>query len=79
MPVIERITTTSIQEFLKKFKAKNYQDPITALKESMGYLAKYYVDVTHKSLNNDLNEEGIFASNFIISPFLGFFISNIDA
>ena len=56
MPVIERITTTSIQEFLKKFKAKNYQDPITALKESMGYLAKYYVDVTHKSLNNDLND-----------------------
>ena len=56
MPVIEKITTTSIQEFLKKFNAKNYQDPITAFKEAMGYLAIYYVDVTHKSLNNDLND-----------------------
>ena len=56
MPVIERNATTSIQEFLKKFNAKNYQDPITAFKEAMGYLAIYYVDVTHKSLNNDLND-----------------------
>ena len=47
---------TSIQDFLKKFRSKNYQDFKKAFNESMAYLARYYVDVTTQSSNNDLNE-----------------------
>ena len=47
---------TSIQDFLKTFRTKNYQDFNKAFNESMGYLARYYADVTTQSSNTDLNE-----------------------